>query len=391
MVIKQKQFFFAGVSAGLKKSGKKDLGLVFCPQGCIGAGVFTQNRYPSPNILYGRNLLPTKNIQAIIVNSGQSLAGTGKNGIIANQQIVSLTASTLNIKPNSVLTSSTGVIGVIPSLDKIKKAFPNLQNNLTPNCNDFAEAILTTDLKTKISSLSFGSKNKEYFVIGICKGSGMIAPNMATMLAYIFTNYPFESEKLQKIVNAITKQSFNCVSVDSDTSPSDSFFLFSSSNNKKPQTNIKIAIENIIFVAKDLAKQIAADGEGVQHLIQLDVRRAPSNKIAKSVLQNILNSPLVKCCINGEDANWGRILVALGNGLAEQKTKNFLPVIIKIQGTTVFYKDQPVDFEEKILKKKMQNFHVFLSVDLLIGKYNLTGWGCDLSKEYISINANYRT
>lgn len=389
--MKKEPFLFAGISAGLKESKKKDLGIVFCNQPCVAAGVFTKNCYPAPHVLYARNLLPASNIQAIVVNSGQSLAGTGAKGVIANEQMINEVAKILQLHQSAVLSSSTGVIGKIPSLELIKKALPRLQKELSPNFHSFAEAILTTDIKTKISRVVFGDYGEKYFVLGICKGSGMIAPNMATMLSYVFTNYPFNEQELQKITSQIAEKSFNCVSIDSDTSTSDSFFLLSSSSYTKPQTKKIVAVENILWVAKDLAKQIAADGEGLEHMIELKVQRAPSKKLAKNVLHKILNSPLVKCCINGEDANWGRILMALGNGLAATNEADFFPATIKIQGITIFDKQQPVNFDEKLLQRKMQNFQIFLLVDLLVGKHQLTGWGCDLSKEYITINADYRT
>ena len=390
IILQQEHFLFSGLSAGLKKSKKKDLGLVFFKYPCVVAGVYTKNCYPAPHILYAKKHLPSKNIRGIIVNSGQSLAGTGKAGILANEKIITGAAKILGVKGSSILSSSTGVIGAIPDIEKIHKALPSLKEKLGLNFSSFAESILTTDKKTKISKLYFG-QNSEYFVLGICKGSGMIAPNMATMLSYVFTNYPFSLAELPKITSFIAEQSFNCVSVDSDTSTSDSFFLVSSTSSKKIGTSKKLAIQNIGKVAQDLAKQIAADGEGVQHLIELKVKRAPNKKLAKTILQTIINSPLVKCCINGEDANWGRILMALGNALAKHNRQEFLPVTIKIQGIEIFSIDAPTSFNEKILKEKMQNFQVNLEVDLMEGKHNIKGWGCDLSKEYISINADYRT
>lgn len=384
-------FLFSGVSAGLKKSNKKDLGIIYSPIPCIAAGVFTKNRYPSPHVVYGKQLLPSQNIRAVIVNSGQSLAGTGQVGIEKNQQIIDIVSQEFKINQNSIITSATGIIGECPIIKKIKLALPQLKKNLTPEIENFSEAILTTDLKTKIKKDTVTIDEKTYQIFGVTKGSGMIAPNMATMLSYIVTDFPFELAKLKPILKKIAEKSFNCVSVDGDTSTSDSFFLISSQQQKISESATQKAVLKITEVAQDLAKQIATDGEGANHLIELKITNSPTKEIAASVLNKILNSPLVKTCIHGCDPNWGRLLMALGNGLAEHKLDDFFPAIIKIQGQTIFYKVQPTPFNAAELIKKMQKFEVIIEIDLLLGKHSLTGWGCDLSKEYITINADYRT
>ena len=392
-------FLFGGVCAGLKQSKKLDLGLIFCSQPCVVGGIFTQNRYPSPHVLYGREILPSKNIQAILVNSGQSLAGMGKQGIRTNKDILKIASKNLKISTNQILTSSTGVIGEAPNIQKIEKALPSLKNTLSSNPQKFADAIMTTDLKSKISTKSFSILGKKYSIVGIAKGSGMIAPNMATMLAYITTDFPFALSEIQKVTQKVGSQSFNCVTVDGDTSTSDSFYLLSAHsqklNSQKSQSVSKQAKEeatqHILEIAQDLSKKIAADGEGAKHLIELKIKRASNPKVARSILQKVLNSPLIKCCIHGEDPNWGRFIMALGNALAENGLANFTPANIKIQNCLIFKKDAPVKFDEKELKKKMKQFEVKLEIDMLVGKSELTGWGCDLSKEYVSINADYTT
>ena len=184
------------------------------------------------------------------------------------------------------------------------------------------------------------------------------------------------------------------LSVDGDTSTSDSFYLLSATN-KNPKTESKQAkqeaVQHLLEIAQDLSRKIAADGEGAKHLIELKVKRAPSLEIAHSILQKVLNSPLVKCCIHGEDANWGRLIMALGNALTEHGLENFTPANIKIQNCLIFKKNSPVTFNRKGLRQKMKQFEVKLEIDMLFGKRELTGWGCDLSKEYVSINADYTT
>ncbi len=387
-------FLFGGVCAGLKKSKKKDLGLIFCVQPCVVGGIFTQNRYPSPHVLYAREILPSQNIRVVLVNSGQSLAGMGKQGIAINKAILKITSQKLQIPTGAILTSSTGVVGKAPDIQKIKKALPSLEKTLASNPENFASAIMTTDLKNKISTKNFSIAGEKYSAVGIAKGSGMIAPNMATMLAYIMTDFPFALSEIQAITQEIGSQSFNCVTVDGDTSTSDSFYLLSATN-KNPKTESKQAkqeaVQHLLEIAQDLSRKIAADGEGAKHLIELKVKRAPSLEIAHSILQKVLNSPLVKCCIHGEDANWGRLIMALGNALTEHGLENFTPANIKIQNCLIFKKNSPVTFNRKGLRQKMKQFEVKLEIDMLFGKRELTGWGCDLSKEYVSINADYTT
>ena len=361
-------FLFGGLCAGLKKSKKKDLGLIFCEQPCVVGGVFTQNRYPSPHVLYGREILPSQNIRAVLVNSGQSLAGMGKQGITVNKAILKITSQKLQIPADTILTSSTGVIGAAPDIQKIEKALPFLEKTLTFNPENFASAIMTTDLKSKISTKNFSIVGKKYSAIGIAKGSGMIAPNMATMLAYITTDFPFALSEIQAITQEISSKSFNCVTVDGDTSTSDSFYLLSCAVKdfqKVSKQAKQEAVQHLLKIAQDLSKKIAADGEGAKHLIELKVKRAPSLELARNILQKVLNSPLVKCCIHGEDANWGRLIMALGNALAEQGLENFTPANIKIQNCLIFKKDSPVAFNGKDLKQKMKQFEVKLEIDML--------------------------
>ena len=246
-------FFVRFISAGiLSKFRKLDLGLnfllaifktLFVRIPCFPIGIFTQNRYPSPHVLYGREILPSKNIQAILVNSGQSLAGMGKQGIRTNKDILKIASKNLKISTNQILTSSTGVIGEAPNIQKIEKALPSLKNTLSSSPQKFADAIITTDLKSKISAKSFSILGKKYSIVGIAKGSGMIAPNMATMLAYITTDFPFALSEIQKVTQKVGSQSFNCVTVDGDTSTSDSFYLLSA-HSQKSQSVSKVYFFN---------------------------------------------------------------------------------------------------------------------------------------------------
>ncbi|MDH5561793.1 MAG: bifunctional ornithine acetyltransferase/N-acetylglutamate synthase, partial [Deltaproteobacteria bacterium] len=251
----------------------------------------------------------------------------------------------------------------------------------------------TTDLRTKIVEEEITIKNKTYRIFGVAKGSGMIHPNMATMLAYILTDAPIVLPQIQKLTHYIAERSFNRISVDRDTSTNDSFFLISSNKTdqltKADFTKIKKALVN---TGISLAKQIAVDGEGANHLIECVVKGAKNKKIADVVSREVISSNLVKTAVHGKDPNWGRILMAIGNGLAETKGLNDTPTVsISIQGVMVLTMNEPRNFNEVELSNKMSEKTVYIEIDLHQGTQKATSWGCDLSREYIAINAEYST
>jgi len=384
-----KGFSFSGVTAGMKQSGKKDLGLVYLERPGVMGGVYTKNRYPAPSITYCRGLTPNALLHAVVVNSGIANAATGEEGAQRNMHFAQEVAQHLGVPQTSVLANSTGVIGHHLPLEKISAAMASLKAGLGKDPMAFAEAIMTTDLKAKLSQRTVDIGGQKYQVLGITKGSGMIMPNMATMLGYVFTDAPIPASEIQRITKEAADQSFNLISVDSDTSTSDSFMVISS--NPGPGIELEKTERAIHEVAKDLARAIAADGEGAHHLLEVNVERAVSETMAHSVVKAVLNSPLVKTAIHGKDPNWGRILAAVGNGLQPFEGTDNLPVTIKLQGVPVFEGARPLEFDAKALSGKMAEFKVVIEIDLKSGQVGLTGWGCDLSREYIQINADYRT
>jgi len=387
-----KGFLSSGVRCGIKEEATKDLGVILTTNNAIAGGVFTQNRFPSAHVQYCRPLMPTDRFRALIVNSGNANAATGQQGIEANYQMASRLASELNLAPKQVFTSSTGIIGRTFPVGKIEAAIPALIKAQSSSVAAFSEAILTTDTKPKTAVLGLTLGSETYTVTGVAKGSGMIHPNMATMLAYILTDAPMPFDSIQPITDRVARSSFNSISVDGDTSTNDSFLLICSNPVKTQNTDALLSIEHsIAAVAVSLAKQIAADGEGAEHLVEVTISEAPSEKAATSVLNSVLTSSLVKTAIHGKDPNWGRLLMAVGNGLAAYKVEDNLPISIDIQSIPVFVKGEPVPIDEKKIADQLAQFDVVIRINLHQGKYTATGWGCDLSHDYVSINADYST
>ena len=387
-------FTCSGISAGIKKiAGKKDLGLVYCEKDALLGAVYTRNQVASAHVIYCRENTPTDRFRSLIVNSGNANAATGLEGLSRNLRMAQSIADELDIDLNQVFTSSTGIIGHHLPIDKITQNAKRLIDSLGDNPQDFAAAIMTTDLRTKIVEEEITIKNKTYRIFGVAKGSGMIHPNMATMLAYILTDAPIVLPQIQKLTHYIAERSFNRISVDRDTSTNDSFFLISSNKTdqltKADFTKIKKALVN---TGISLAKQIAVDGEGANHLIECVVKGAKNKKIADVVSREVISSNLVKTAVHGKDPNWGRILMAIGNGLAETKGLNDTPTVsISIQGVMVLTMNEPRNFNEVELSNKMSEKTVYIEIDLHQGTQKATSWGCDLSREYIAINAEYST
>ncbi|MGK0288647.1 MAG: glutamate N-acetyltransferase/amino-acid N-acetyltransferase [bacterium] len=387
-----KGFQCSGIIAGIKESENKDLGLIFVENDAVVGAVYTQNKFPSVHVEYCRALTPTDKIRAIIVNSGNANAATGHQGVEGNLGMVNAVSELLKISPLQVLTSSTGIIGERFPIEIIEKAIPTLVERLNHDGLKFAKAILTTDLKLKTDSVSFEIDGKQYQIVGMAKGSGMIQPKMGTMLSYVMTDFPLPLSEIQEITVQAADRSFNKVTVDGDTSTNDSFYLISSAQTDQLSEQAKQTFQDALEkVTISLAKKIAADGEGAKHLIELTVLNASHLDLANSILHSVLNSPLVKTAIHGQDPNWGRILMAIGNGLAGFEVPDHLEISVTIQAIPVFTKGEPVPFDREELSEAMKADDIFLTVDLHNGDISSTGWSCDLSHGYITINADYTT
>ncbi len=389
-----KGFTAAGIHCGIKKS-KKDLALIYTKTPASAAAVFTLNKVQAAPVLISKeHLRQGKKFHAVIVNSGNANACTGEQGYKDAVLMAAKTAEVLKIKPEEVFVSSTGVIGETLPMDKITAGIDSIVNFLDEEDNlTSAEAILTTDTFTKTASECFEINGKIVTIGGISKGSGMIHPNMATMLAFITTDAAIENNTFQKVLKDVADQTFNRIVVDGDTSTND--MVIALANGESGIENIlsgsqeyKLFEEKLYAVLKKLSIDIVRDGEGATKLVEINVEGALSDKDAEKAARTIALSPLVKTAIHGEDANWGRILAAVGYSGIEFDPDKFEIIINNVPILEQNYKvSLPINEANQTLKSKEIN----LLVKLNVGQGKATVWTCDLSEEYVKINGSYRT
>lgn len=385
-------FVAGGVKAGIKVTGKKDLALLYSEKPCTAAGTFTTNAIRASSVNWCEEHLPSNSIQAILCNSGCANACTGDQGVKDTESMAQLAANALNISDQNVLVASTGVIGKPLPLDKIEKALPKLRKTLEQKGGkEFATAIMTTDLKRKESAVEVSAGKSTYIIGGCTKGSGMIHPNMATMLAFITTDAAVSSANLNKIVKKVIGQTFNNLTVDGDTSTNDMcHVLANGKSGVKVSTAADLALfeEALFIVCNDLCKKIAADGEGATKRVEINVRGASSEADAKKAAQAVANSNLTKCALFGNDPNWGRIACAVGYSGADFSKQK---MSINLCGVTVFKNLQPVPFDHIKLHNLLKEKVVVIDIDLGKGKSTAIAHTCDFSYDYVKINAEYHT
>ncbi len=391
-------FVASGIWANLKKSGKNDLGVIFSKYKAIASGTFTQNKAAAPLIKLNKEIIDKENIQAIIVNSGNANASTGILGYNNAKEMASTTAKCLGIKADEVIVASTGVIGVQLPMEKIVPGIEKVCSIVSEEGGEeIAKAIMTTDTFPKIASAEFELDGKKVIISGIAKGSGMIHPNMATMLGFIATDANISKEMLDKAFKESVEKTYNMVSVDGDTSTNDMAVILANgaAGNSKIESedeNYAMFKEAIDTVNTQLAKLIAKDGEGATKLIAVNVSNAKTLVDARKSAKAVVSSSLVKAAIFGSDANWGRIVCALGYSEAD----------IDIDKIEIWMKSQEdeikiavngvgVDFDEVLAKKILDTSSITIDVDLKDGDHNATAWGCDLTYDYVKINGAYRT
>lgn len=380
----------SGIKAGIKKSGKHDIGIIIADQLVNAAGVFTLNKVrAAPVKLSEAHLLNASQFKAIIINAGNANACTGEEGEINALEMCRVTANSLGCKTEEVLVCSTGVIGVQLPMDKVRSGIKEVVKSALGK-NDpesFVKSILTTDLVEKNASVDFKIGSKTYHIGGTCKGSGMIHPNMATMLGFIITDFPLSKSDLRRALLWCTERSFNCMSVDGDTSTNDSVLLFAPVPTENKTEHFEEFKNNLLVVCKSLARQVAKDGEGAEHLVTIKISNAASYQSAKNIAKSISKSPLVKTAIAGCDPNWGRILCAIGySGEEVDETK----IKISIEDVVV-YNAKPIPFNNSELSAKMKTKELTLFVDVGAGSESLEYYTCDFTHGYISINADYTT
>jgi glutamate N-acetyltransferase/amino-acid N-acetyltransferase len=394
----------AGITAGLKPSGLPDLALIFSDVEAIAAGVFTTSHVRAACVDYCRQRLQSKHsARAILCNAGQANAATGSQGWIDAIESAMLVAQTLNIPSESVLLASTGVIGQRIRMDALKAGIPQLVDALSPTGGDAAaQAIITTDLVTKSIALETKIHDRPVRIGGISKGSGMIHPNMATMLAFVTCDAAVSTSLWQQMLSRAADRSFNQITVDGDTSTNDSLIALANGESRTPAiTEMGAEAEKLeamlTAVCQHLAKAIARDGEGATCLIEVEVTGAADEKAARQIAKTIVGSSLVKSAIFGRDPNWGRIAAAAGRAGVPFDQENLR---IQLGDFLLMENGQPLPFDRPAasayLKAKaagayLKDDTVSISVSIGNGSASAKAWGCDLSYDYVKINAEYTT
>jgi glutamate N-acetyltransferase/amino-acid N-acetyltransferase len=391
-----KGFQYSAVAAELRKKDRLDLGLIFSERPAVAAGVFTTNKVKAAPVLLDMERIGQGKAQAVLVNSGVANACTGKIGLQTAQTCSCLTAAALNIEENLVQLASTGVIGEQLPVDKVAAGMDELMSGLSPNgYDDVARAIMTTDTVPKTAGRTCMIENKEVKLFGMAKGSGMIMPDMATMLCFVMTDVDIASDILQTHLSEAVKFSFNRITVDGDTSTNDTVLVLANCTSGNPEIVSRESEDSRIFAAaltdllKDLALQIVSDGEGATKSVIIRIKNVVTEKDAEQAARTIANSPLVKTAFFGQDANWGRIIAALGRAGIEfdpNRVDIFFNDVLLVQDGLA----QGPAAETKATKVlKQKNFIV--TIDLKKGRETAEIYTCDLSLDYIKINADYRS
>ncbi len=388
----------SGRAVGLKKHrGVKDLMVAAFASGTTAAGVLTRSKCPSAPVEWCRTILPRGRARALVVNSGNANAFTGLAGDLQVAQTAGEAAQLFGCRAQDVYIASTGVIGEPRDPDYVASKLPEMKRALgAGHWQDAAEAIMTTDTFAKGASRKVRIGKTQVTISGFAKGSGMIAPDMATMLGFVFTDAKIPAPVLQRLVRWAADESFNAITVDSDTSTSDTVLMFATGQAKgqpritsaadKHLADFRAALRGV-FV--DLAQQVVRDGEGAQKFVTINVKGAESKRAARAVGLAVANSPLVKTAIAGEDANWGRIVMAVGKA-GEKADRDRLS--IAVGGVPITRLGQLVPgYDEAPVAAHMKGLEIDIDIDLGIGRGRGTVWTCDLTHGYISINADYRS
>lgn len=387
-------FLFSSATAGIKASGRPDLALALVPEGASAAAMFTRNQMVAAPIVVGReNLRSSKGkIHALIVNSGNANCATGTAGLKAAKTVCKAVAGAIHSKPAQIFPSSTGIIGVPLPVEKITSALPGLivaAQAGSDALQSFASTILTTDTRSKLASEELAYKGNKVNLVGVAKGAGMIHPNMATMLVYLFTDVTAKPPELQQLLKNAVEQSFNNISIDGDTSTNDTVLVLASGKSNVPIKSIRKEFGSALSqVCQSLARQIVADGEGVKHVVRLKIEQARNLKEARQIASTIATSALVKTAWAGADPNWGRIVAAIGRSGV---TVNLEKVSVHLGHQQLFGKGGACKFDHDRAHQYMSQPEYEIRIILGMGKSNLEFLSCDLTAEYVHINADYST
>ena len=396
-----KGFLAAGVEAGIKYQNRKDMAMVYSKTPCRAAGVFTTNVVKAAPVLWDKEVVESEwEAQAIVVNSGIANACTGKLGYEYCRETAGAAADALEISPQSVLICSTGVIGMQLPMEKMTEGVRMLAKAIKPGeeaGTDAAKAIMTTDTRNKQVAVKVTIGGKEVTIGGMCKGSGMIHPNMCTMLAFVTTDVNISKKLLQEALSADVQDTFNMVSVDGDTSTNDTLLVLANGQAGNHEITEKGAdydtfVEALHYVNETLAKKIAGDGEGATALFEVKVIHADNKEDAKTLAKSVITSSLTKAALFGHDANWGRILCALGYSGAKFDPEAIELYLESSAGKILIFKDgMAADYSEEEATRILSCSEVTGLVDMKMGEAKATAWGCDLTYDYVKINADYRS
>jgi glutamate N-acetyltransferase/amino-acid N-acetyltransferase len=376
-------FLALAKNVGIKDS-TLDLTVIYSTVRARAAAMFTRNRFPGAPVIVGRKHIAKGFVQALVINSKNANVAMGKLGIDNAVETCQIVGQELGVDPYDVLPFSTGVIGRPLPMDKIRVGLRGIKDELTPNNLKLAaEAIMTTDAYPKYFSCRVGPA----VIAGIAKGAGMIEPNMATMLVYLMTDAELPKAALRPMLRQVVDRTFNCMSIDTDTSTSDTVVLMA--NGLAGKVSLGPFEKGLLKVCEYLTKEIARSGEGASKLITVDVSHAKTAAQAKRVAKCVVNSPLVKTAVYGCDPNWGRVIMAVGKSFDASIEPS--KVTIRFGATSVFKKGSPMDCDLEALRQYLRQSEVSIAVDLGIGKASARVWGCDLTEGYVKENAYYTT
>jgi glutamate N-acetyltransferase/amino-acid N-acetyltransferase len=388
-----KGFKFAGIHAGIKDNGKKDLGLIYSETPAVAAALFTQNKVIAAPLIIGKEKIKSGLCQAVLVNSGNANCFTGQKGIEDAKICSKKLSHTLGITDDLVFVSSTGVIGAPLPMDKFETGIPEIAGLLSQNrVDDFANAILTTDTHSKIVKLSGEISDKKFSIMGIAKGSGMIRPDMATMLAYVCTDVKISAKDLKTALKLASEKSFNRITIDGDTSTNDTLLALANGMSMVEiyDVEFKKSFQDILDqVCFELASMVVKDGEGATKFVKITVKGAKTKHDAFKACETIAHSNLVKTAIYGEDPNWGRITAAAGRSGADVDPEK-MDLFFDDQALVLNGKWLGIEAEQKtalIMKKR----EIKIILDLNLGQESDFFLFCDFSQEYVKINAEYRS
>ncbi len=386
----------AAASAGIRYTGRDDVVLIEIAQQSNVAAVFTQNKFCAAPVTLSMAHLKDDTPRYLIINAGNANAGTGQLGMDAALATTKAVAHHMNVMPQQVLPFSTGVIGEVLDASKFENQLSTLSENLAEDhWLIAAKAIMTTDTVSKAYSKKINIAGKDVSVTGIAKGSGMIQPNMATMLSYVATDLAISSDTLQTLLSQVVSKSFNAITVDSDTSTNDACVLIATGGSQANYETLSIDEQNqfkqtLCWVMQMLAQAIVRDGEGATKFVSVRVEQASHFKQAKTVAYSVANSPLVKTALSASDPNWGRIMAAVGK--CDDEDLQLSQASLSINGVSVMERGElAASYTEQVGKQAMQAEEIEIKIQLNLGEAQHTVWTTDLTHEYISINADYRS